>query len=90
MTALTAAAMLFGVAGCGGALTYTIAGTPKSAELDGKIVANPNKDRGMTTLKINLEHLAPPERLGGGKNFVVWSRDEIGRASCRERVFNWV
>ncbi len=82
MTA-TAAAMLFALAftvgGCGGALTYTIAGTPKSAELDGKIVANPNKDRGMTTIKIDLEHLAPPERLGGGKNFVVWSRDDKGK-----------
>jgi hypothetical protein len=81
MTGLSAAAMLFALAGCGGALTYTIAGTPKSAELDGKIIATPNKDRGMTMLKIDLEHLAPPERLGAGKVFVVWSKDEKGKWS---------
>ena len=79
MTGLTAAAVLFALTGCGGALTYTIAGTPKSADLDGKIIATPNKDRGMTMLKIDLEHLAPPERLGAGKVFVVWSKDDKGK-----------
>ncbi len=79
MTGWAAAAMLFAGAGCGGALTYTIAGTPKSPDLDGKIIANPHKDRGMTMLNIDLEHLAPPERLGNGKVFVVWSKDDKGK-----------
>jgi len=75
----TAAALLFAGAGCSGALTYTIAGTAKSADLDGKIVATPNKDRGMTVVKIDLQHLAPPERLGNGKTFVAWTKDEKGK-----------
>jgi hypothetical protein len=79
MANCAAAVVLFALAGCSGTLTYTIAGTPKSADLDGKIIANPNKDRGMTTLKIDLEHLAPPERLGTGKVFVMWSKDEKGK-----------
>jgi hypothetical protein len=78
-TTATTAAIFFTLMGCGGALTYTIAGTPKSPELDGKVVANPNKDRGMTTIKIDLEHLAPPERLGTGKVFVAWTKDDKGK-----------
>jgi hypothetical protein len=80
-TTAATAAIFFTLMGCGGALTYTIAGTPKSADLDGKIVANPNKERGMTTLKIDLEHLAPPERLGAGKVFVVWAKDDKGKVN---------
>jgi hypothetical protein len=80
-TTAATAAIFFTVIGCSGSLTYTIAGTPKSADLDGKIIANPNKDRGMTTLKIDLEHLAPPERLGKGTVFVVWAKDDKGKVS---------
>ena len=27
----------------------------------------------------NLDHLAPPDRLGGGKHFIVWAKDDKGR-----------
>ena len=72
------AATFAAMVGCGGPVTYTIAGSPKSPELDGKVVADTNRDSSMTTLKIDLEHLAPPERLGAGKVFVVWAKDEKG------------
>ncbi len=32
----------------------------------------------MTTIKINLEHLAPPDRLGSGRHFLVWVKNEKG------------
>jgi hypothetical protein len=67
------------VAGCGGPITYAIKGTPKSPELDGKVVAEPLKDSGLTTLKVDLEHLAPPDRLGSGRYFIVWAKDEKGK-----------
>ena len=73
-----AVAMVAALTGCGGPITYQIKGTPKSPELDGKLVAEPFKESWMTTLKINLEHLAPPERLGSGKFFVVWFKNEKG------------
>lgn len=74
-----AAAMLFTLTGCGGPITYTIKGTPKSPELDGKLVAEPLKDSFMTTLKFSLEHLAPPARLGSGQYFLVWIKNEKGK-----------
>jgi hypothetical protein len=72
------AATLAALTGCGGAITYTIKGTPKSPELDGKVVCEPLKDNGMTTIKVSFEHLAPPERLGSGRYFIVWAKNEKG------------
>jgi hypothetical protein len=72
------AAALFAL-GCGGPITYEIKGSAKAPEVDGKIIAEPNRDAGMTTLKISLEHLAPPERLGEGSTFVVWTKDPKGK-----------
>ncbi len=63
------------LAGCGGPLKYAVHGSPKAPEMDAKIVADVNKDGSFTTLKIEIEHLAPPDRLGpGGKGFVVWTK----------------
>jgi hypothetical protein len=76
MMGFTAAIAMFVAVGCGGPITYAIKGTPKTPEVDGKIVAGPDKDEVMTTLKINLEHLAPPGRLGSGGTFVVWAKIE--------------
>ncbi len=76
---LAAAAMLATLSGCGGPITYAIKGTPKSPELDGKMIAEPLKDNGFTTIKVNLEHLAPPDRLGTGSHFVVWAKDDKGK-----------
>jgi hypothetical protein len=59
--------------GCGGPLTYKIHGSTKAPEIDAVIVADVNKDGSFTTLKINIEHLAPPDRLGSGNTFVIWT-----------------
>jgi hypothetical protein len=67
------------LAGCGGPLTYAVHGSPKAPEIDATIVADVKKDADMTTLKISIEHLAPPSRLGEGKTFVVWSKGEKGK-----------
>lgn len=75
MAATFAAAAL--LAGCGGPLKYAVKGSAKAPEVDAKIVADVKKDASMTTLEINAEHLAPPERLAsGGKFFVVWTKGE--------------
>jgi hypothetical protein len=73
------AAALFALTGCGGPITYTIKGTPKAPEVDGKIIAEPKSDEGLTTIKIDLEHLAPPERFGPGSTFVVWTKSTKGK-----------
>lgn len=79
MMGWAAAATLCALTGCGGPITYAIKGTPKSPELDGKVVAEPLKDNGMTTIKVDLEHLAPPDRLGSGRYFILWAKDEKGK-----------
>jgi hypothetical protein len=79
---LGAAVMIMGgaLAGCGGPLKYAIHGSPKAPEIDATIVADVNKDGVFTSLKINIDHLAPPDRLGsGGKVFVVWAKDDKGK-----------
>jgi hypothetical protein len=75
---LAASAMLSGLLGCGGAITFTIKGTPKSPEVDGKVICEPLKDNYLSTIKVDLEHLAPADRLGG-RYFVVWAKDEKGK-----------
>ena len=73
-TMVVAGALL---AGCGGPLKYEIKGGPKAPEADAVIVADVKKDAGMTTLKVDAEHLAPPDRLAsGGKVFVVWTKGD--------------
>ncbi len=78
MMGCAAAATLAALTGCGGPITYAIKGTPKSPELDGKVVAEPLDANGMTTLKVSLQHLAPPARLGSGSYFLVWIKNEKG------------
>ncbi len=70
------AALVSALAGCGGPLKYTIHGSTKAPEIDATIVAQVNKDSDFTTLKINIEHLAPPDRLGSGGVFVVWTKGD--------------
>jgi hypothetical protein len=70
---VTAAAL----AGCGGPLKYAVKGTEKAPEVDAQIVADVNRDAAMTSIKVNAEHLAPPDRLAsGGKVFVVWTKGD--------------
>jgi Fe-S-cluster containining protein len=60
MMGWAAAAALAAMTGCGGAITYTIKGTPRAPELDGKVICEPKNEHGLTTIKVDLEHLAPP------------------------------
>jgi hypothetical protein len=60
---------------CGGALTFKIKGTPKLPDADGKVVATVAADQGLTVIDVQLDHLAPPDRIGGAStHYVVWSR----------------
>lgn len=74
---LTATAML-ALVGCGSTMTYTLKGSPRSPELDAKIVAEVRKESAMTTLKITAEHLAPPNRIGSGNTYVAWFKSDKG------------
>lgn len=75
-TSALAAALL---AGCGGPLKYSIKGPAKAPDADVEIVADVKEDSAMTMLKIKAEHLAPPDRLGSGKMFVVWIKGDKGK-----------
>jgi predicted small lipoprotein YifL len=69
--------LLASLAGCGGPLTYAVHGTSSAPDADAKIVADVHKDNGFTTLNVTVENLAPPDRLGGGKEFVVWTKGAV-------------
>jgi predicted small lipoprotein YifL len=71
---MTAALALGMLAACGGPLQYAPHGTAKAPEADAKIVADVHKDGSFTTLNVAIEHLAPPDRLGGGTTFVIWTK----------------
>src|SRR6185437_16009653 len=59
----SAALLAAALTGCGGPLKYAVHGSPKAPEMDANIVADVNKDGNFTNLKIDIEHLAPPDRL---------------------------
>jgi hypothetical protein len=60
---------------CGGPLTYTPHGTPRAPEADGHITANVNHEQGSTRIQLQVEHLAPPDRIVSGTTaYVVWER----------------
>lgn len=69
---------MLALVGCGSTMTYTLRGSPRSPELDAKIVAEVRKEAAMTTLKISAEHLAPPGRIGSGSTYVAWFKNEKG------------
>lgn len=61
------------VAGCG--TKYVVKGTPSAPEADGVISATSHSENSLTSIEIDAEHLAPPDRLfGGAKCYVVWAR----------------
>ena len=60
---------------CSGTLTFKIKGTQKLPDADGRIDVTPVEDQGLSTLKIDLEHLAPPDRLApNATHYVAWAR----------------
>lgn len=64
-------------AACGGPLEYAVRGTPTAADADAKIVADVNSKTVITTVNIEAEHLAPPDRLApGATSYVVWARKD--------------
>lgn len=65
------------VAACGGPLEYMAKGTPSAPDADAKIVADVNSKTVITTVSIEGEHLAPPDRLlPGATSYVVWARKD--------------
>ncbi|TKD01707.1 hypothetical protein [Polyangium sorediatum] len=65
------------VAACGGPLEYMAKGTPRAPDADAKIVAEVNSSTVLTTVSIEAEHLAPPDRLmPGATAYVVWARKD--------------
>jgi len=65
------------LAACGGPLEYMVKGTPSAPDADAKIVADVNSKTVITTLSIEAEHLAPPDRLmPGATAYVVWARKD--------------
>ncbi len=64
------AALLPLLAACGPA-EYALAGTSRAAGADGKVTVE--KIEGSYIVKVELEHLPPPARLGQGiKNYTMW------------------
>ena len=65
------------VAACGGPLQYQAKGTPAAAGADAKIIADVNSKTVITTVSIEAEFLAPPDRLmPGASSYVVWARKD--------------
>lgn len=65
------------VDGC--ALNYTVAATPAAVGADARITADVLKDQGITKVTIQIENLAPAERVAtGSTSFVAWARREGG------------
>jgi hypothetical protein len=63
--------------GCGGPLVYVARGAAQAPEADVKITAEPHANAAFTTLKVEVEHLAPPERVGSNSTcFVVWTKGD--------------
>jgi hypothetical protein len=62
---------------CGGPLEYATKGTPMAAGADAKITADVNSKTVITTVSIEAEFLAPPDRVSpGASSYVVWARKD--------------
>lgn len=58
--------------GCGGGNTYSVIGTPRAPDADGTVSVE-GIEGGNRLVKIALQHVPPPARLGPGLGvFVVW------------------
>jgi hypothetical protein len=65
------------LAACGGPLEYVVKGTPAAAGADAKIVADVNSSTVITTVSVEVEFLAPPDRImPGATSYVVWARKD--------------
>lgn len=73
LVAMVAMTLALAVSGCGGG-SYVIRGTPRMPGVDGVISLDdaPGTNRMVT---VQLEHLAPPERLAAGHQYyALWFR----------------
>ena len=74
-TFLCAIALLGGAAvstGCGGGSSYSVIGTPRAPDADGQVSLE-GIEGGNRLVKIQLQHVPPPSRLGPGLTvYVVW------------------
>jgi len=58
--------------GCGGGSSYSVIGTPRAPDADGTVSVE-GIEGGNRLVKIQLQHVPPPSRLGAGLTvYVVW------------------
>ncbi len=70
-------AFALSLAACGGPLKYQVKGTPAAAGTDAVLIADVNSETVITTVSIEAEFLAPPDRLmPGATSYVVWARKD--------------
>ncbi len=76
-----AVVMVLCAAGCGpGEEVAQVGGTPSSPGTDGTVTVEPRPHWGNAYVRVELQHVTPPERLlPGATTYVVWDR-RAGRA----------
>ncbi|WP_437285961.1 hypothetical protein [Sorangium sp. So ce406] len=72
-----AASLLAGaaLAGCSGSMRFVSQGTEMAPNANALIVAEIDRNTSTTELNLKVDHLPPPERLGG-MAFVAWAKPE--------------
>ncbi|WP_437955990.1 hypothetical protein WME76_31600 [Sorangium sp. So ce119] len=72
-----AASLLAGaaLAGCSGSMRFVSQGTEMAPNANALIVAEVDRSTSTTQLNLKVDHLPPPERLGG-RMFVAWAKPE--------------
>lgn len=64
-----------GAVACGGPLQYQLQGTPLATGADAKVVADVDKKKNQTQLKVEVSNLAPPGRVAeDATTFILWQR----------------
>lgn len=75
---LTLSLLMLGVlsSGCGGPAVFALTGTARAAGTDGTATVS-EIEGGSQMVVVELEHLAPPARLGDGlTTYVVWLQED--------------
>lgn len=67
------------LAACGGPMNYERQGTSDAPGADARIEAEVSADQRQTQVNVEIEHLAPPGRVGeGAASYVAWYRRDAG------------
>ncbi len=78
VAALSSMALVVGIAACGGPSDVTLTGTQQAVGMDGTVRIQ-EVEGGNRLLKVELEHLPPPQRLGPDLNtYILWLAEDGG------------